>query len=118
MNKFSNALIFALAILGGLFIVLVIFFAITDADEPETSFRDDTELPTATIQPLQSDYIGYAFEEAFMNGCLSEGASNASCQCMFDYLDTNLTNQELKNLSNLADPSEDPVFDKAVNSCV
>lgn len=123
MNKLASGIIFALAILGGLFVVLTIFFAISDNTDvvPTNSVvptvRDDVEVPTAVPTRNVSDYIGYEMEQAFMGGCVPEAGFDA-CQCMFDYIDDNMTNEELINFMSLENMESHPMFNETINNCI
>ena len=122
-NKISSGIIFALAILGGLFMFLTIYFAVTEYNDTSyTPTRDDVQVPVTIEPPVASisDTVGPAGEEAFIGGCAGEGASRSQCQCMFDYLDANLTNADFFASGDLTEEQmlRDPVFSEAIIGCL
>jgi len=89
-------------------------------DEPQTtsSYRDDVEVrQDYTPQRNVSDTIGYEGEQAFVNACATE-APRSTCQCMFNYFDSNMTNSEFYNLANSDNIESHPMTLKAVNACI
>jgi hypothetical protein len=95
-TKLTSGIIMVLAVLGGLFLVLTVYYAVEDNN---------------------SDYIGYHYEEGFIEGCTGEGATQGACQCMFDYIDNNMTNTELIAFSSLDNIEEHQMFNRAINAC-
>jgi len=74
-------------------------------DEPSrttSSYRDDVEVKQDYTPNRVSDTIGYEFERAFIDGCATE-APRSACQCMFNYLDRNLTNSEFIAVADMSE---------------
>ena len=118
-SKLSNAIILALAILGGLFLVLTVYFAMEE-NNTVGYVRDDVEIKQDYTAPVSnvSDYIGYEAEEAFVEGCRTSGASTSACQCMFDYLDSTMTNQEFWDFADLDSIENHPITKRAISACI
>ena len=90
-----------IAIIGG----GIWFYNDVIKDEPSrttTSYRDDIEVKQDYTPNKASDTIGYEFERAFVDGCAGE-APRSACQCMFNYLDDNLTNSEFLSIADLSE---------------
>jgi len=116
-SKLTNAVVLALAIFGGLFIILVIVVAVTDSQDtgytPAPTYsapiKDDTPVKLA---PSISDTMATNWERVFVDSCSTE-ANRSACQCLFDYLDSHLTNDQFENL----DIDNDSIAGTAVLEC-
>lgn len=119
----KNAFVFALAIIGGSVVVVFVIGAILAANDSNTNYvRDDYEVQQVETDYLpptnsKSDYIGLDEENAFMEGC-TQYAPKSDCQCMFNYLDQNLTNAEFIDWAGLPDPANSPAGQRAINNCI
>lgn len=87
-SKLSNAVIFALAIIGGLFIILMIVGAIMYNEEAKNSYEPVDFTP--------SDRLSGVEVQAFMNSCVGEGGDAAYCRCTLDHLQENSTPAEIR----------------------
>jgi hypothetical protein len=119
-SKLTNAVVLALAIFGGIFILLVVVVAITDSQDTgytpnqtaptySAPIKDDTQVKLA---PSISDSMASNWERVFVDSCSTE-ANRSACQCMYDYLDSHLTNDQFENL----DINNDPIASAAVLEC-
>lgn len=95
METFKRWVKNSLIVLGVLFILL---FAYVIFDDTEDSKDTVTYTPVTTL-PANNDSIGDFFEEEFIDGCTSEGASRSFCRCAFEYLDENYTNREIMDMA-------------------
>ena len=90
-------------VVGLTFLVAIIGIALLAVgfsnNEPEKVERTQTTA-VQRYQSASSDQMGYAYEQAYIEGCTDgTGVSYQDCKCMYDFLDTTLTNAEFEELS-------------------
>ena len=113
MDKLTNLIVFTLAILGGLYIGIVVVSAIND--------NDDTYTPphvSAPQQVVQPEFLTQYERETFVAGCTAEGASLQDCQCMLGHLEVNNSASQIRQMEAKigADPNYIPaeVYEAAI----
>lgn len=101
------------------FFFFILGFAIADTG-PTTEVVEQVE---ATPTPAQetSDGVLNTFGENFVVGCIDEGGNTEFCTCAYNYLDENMTDAEMLELSIETLQDEDYISDEmieAVKACL
>lgn len=106
-EKLTNGVILALAILGGLFIVLTIYFAVT-ANNDTSYTKDDVEVkvqqdytPSSPVAGLsKSEYIDLATRNC------SKTESESFCRCYYTlFMENNSVEETFRQDAAAADPN-------------
>lgn len=85
MNKVASVLIMAFAILGALFVGLVIYYAVVDTNSGSTYTPVRNNTGDVRVQPETLSESGEARRQ-YMAGCVGGQASELYCACTYNYM--------------------------------